>query len=134
MIYLNDNGFIESGKKRPNGTHEIGVSDFGRASASSFYTISICIKIKDSLENDFNYFNLNLNEDEDEIEEAEEAKTEEAEAKPEEPNVEEPAKKTATEESSQEREITSDTSQPDKLKKENAPAEETGVDESEEIK
>ena len=58
LVYLNKNGFIDSVKTRPNGTHEICVTDFGRASASSFYTISRCIKIKESLENDLNYFNL----------------------------------------------------------------------------
>jgi helicase len=67
LVYLHDNGFIKTGNTRPNGTHEICVTDYGKASASSFYPISICLKIKDSLLNEENLFNIY--EEEEEFEE-----------------------------------------------------------------
>ncbi|MHA1822173.1 MAG: DEAD/DEAH box helicase [Promethearchaeota archaeon] len=63
LKYLKDNVMINLGNYRPNGTREVAITSFGRASASGFFTVDTCVKIKKSLEEDVNYFDLDFDLD-----------------------------------------------------------------------
>ncbi|MCP4764083.1 MAG: DEAD/DEAH box helicase, partial [archaeon] len=63
LKYLQSNNFLRIGKNRSNGSLEFYTTPFGKASASSFFKVDICLKIKKCLEEGKNLFDLKEEEE-----------------------------------------------------------------------
>lgn len=58
LKFLKEKRFVNRGGMRPNGAIEISTTNFGKAGAESFYPVRLCLKIKESLEMDFNLIDI----------------------------------------------------------------------------